>query len=140
MLLSCVQVVQRIEVQLYRIIVNFTINCSPRRRSIYFYIFGVSSLNDVQMSSKVNNKIPHTRVNSIRTSLHSLKWQSSVTRHCLLRHFGSGRRNTGSRIETRARIGINNLSANSSLIIGCNPFNQNSILQFITYHRFLKVI
>ena len=65
--------------------VNFTINqdynCTPRRRSIYFYISGVWSLNDVHMSSKVNNEIPHTRVNSIGTSLHRqrLKWQSSVS-------------------------------------------------------------
>ena len=61
------------------------------------------------MSSKVNNKIPYTRVNSNGTSLHRqrLKWQSSVT-VCsnLLRHFGSGRRKTGSRIETRARTHI----------------------------------
>ena len=43
-------------------------NRTPRRRSIYFYIFGVWSLYDVQMSSKVNNKVPHTSVNSTGTS------------------------------------------------------------------------
>ena len=71
-----------IEIQLYRIMITINDNCTPHRRSIYFYIFGVRSLNDVQMSSKVNNKIPHTRVNPIGTSLHRhrLKWQSSVTR------------------------------------------------------------
>ena len=47
--------------------INQDYNCTPRRRSIYFYILHV---NDVQMSSKGNNKIPHTRVNSIGTSLH----------------------------------------------------------------------
>ena len=84
------------------------------------------------MSSKVNNKIPHTRVNSIGTSLHRhrLKWQSSVTRHCLLRHFGSGRRKAGSRMETRARIGTLLLlllqsrvlaNTDSRITDGCSP-------------------
>ena len=80
-------------------------NRTPRRSSIYFYIFGVWSLYDVQMSSKVNNKVPHTRINSIGTSFAQAQAKMTIVRRCLLHHFGSGRRKTGSRIETPGWIG-----------------------------------
>ena len=111
MLLSCLQIVLTANRSSARSITSGKLhdldyNRTPRRRSIYFYIFGVWSLNDVHMSSKVNNKVPHTRINSIGTSFAQAQAQAKMTivRRCLLRHFGSGRRKTGSRIETHIWI------------------------------------
>ena len=56
------------------------------------------------MSSKVNNKVPHTRINSIGTSFAQAQAKMTIVHRCLLRHFRSGRRKTGSRIETRDEL------------------------------------
>ena len=53
------------------------------------------------MSSKVNNKVPHTGIHSTGTSFAQVQAKMAIVRRCLLRHFGSCRRKPGSRIETR---------------------------------------